>query len=257
VVRRLGIPVERIRIIPNWADGKVVRPVPAEKNDLRRAWDLGNTFVVGYSGNLGRAHDIATIVDAMALTQASSVNRTGTLRLAVGASPIQEPAPVKPITWLFVGGGAKMGVLRGEAVRRHYDRVQFQVYQARERLAESLSVPDVHLITLKPELEGLIVPSKFYGIAAAGRPAIFIGDPEGEIGRILTRTQTGVVVAAGDSDGLAQAVLSLAREPRLALEYGQRARALLERAYDLPFAVAAWEEVIAHVSARSRVEVKL
>lgn len=257
VVRRLGVPVERIRIIPNWADGKIVRPVPAEKNDLRRAWDLGNTFVVGYSGNLGRAHDIATIVDAMALTQASSVNRTGTLRLAVGASPIQEPAPVKPITWLFVGGGAKMGVLRGEAVRRHYDRVQFQVYQARERLAESLSVPDVHLITLKPELEGLIVPSKFYGIAAAGRPAIFIGDPEGEIGRILTRTQTGVVVAAGDSDGLAQAVLSLAREPRLALEYGQRARALLERAYDLPFAVAAWEEVIAHVSARSRVEVKL
>ena len=67
----------------------------------------------------------------------------------------------------------------------------FQPDQPREQLAESLSVADVHLISLRPELEGLIVPSKYYSVAAAGRPAIFIGDPKGEIATILQRSQTG------------------------------------------------------------------
>ena len=256
VVRRTGVPPERVRAIPNWADGKVVRPVPAEANGLRQAWGLDDTFVVGYSGNLGRAHDIATMIDAMALTEAGIAGHAGALRMAVGASPVRQPASGKPIAWLFVGGGAKMGVLRDEVRQRHNVRAHFHAYQPREQLAESLSVPDVHLITLHPGLEGLVVPSKYYGIAAAGRPAIFIGDPEGEIGRILTRTQTGFVVAAGDSEGLARTILSLAADPQLALEYGRRARALLERAYDLPFAVSAWENLISDVSSEGRTETK-
>ncbi len=254
VVRRLGVLPERIRVIPNWADGEVVRPVPAETNGLRHAWGLDDTFVVGYSGNLGRAHDIETMIDAMALTEAGMAGQIGALR--VGALPVQQPTSVKAITWLFVGGGAKMGALRDEAGRRQHARVQFHPYQPRAQLAESLSVPDVHLITLQPALEGLIVPSKYYGIAAAGRPAIFVGDPDGEIARILTRTQTGFVVAAGDSEGLARIILSLARDPHLAIEYGRRARALLERTHDLPFAVAAWEDAISQLSPEGRAEAK-
>ena len=46
-----------------------------------------------------------------------------------------------------------------------------------------MAAADVHLVSLLPQIEGLIVPSKFYGILAAGRPAIFIGDAEGEIAR--------------------------------------------------------------------------
>jgi len=59
--------------------------------------------------------------------------------------------------------------------------VSFQPYQPLDRLALSLTVPDLHLVTLKPELEGLIVPSKFYSVLAAGRPVLFVGDPESEI----------------------------------------------------------------------------
>ena len=256
VVRSVGVAPDRVRVIPNWADGAVVRPVPAEVNGLRQAWGLGDTFVVGYSGNLGRAHDIATMIEAMARTEAGMAGHAGAVRMAVGASPVQQPASGKPITWLFVGGGAKMGVLRDETRRRHHARVQFHPYQPRAQLAENLSVPDVHLITLQPALEGLIVPSKYYGIAAAGRPAIFIGDPEGEIARILTRTKTGFVVAAGDSESLARIILSLAKDPQLALEYGRRARALLENTHDLPFAVAAWEDALSRLSREGRAEAK-
>src|SRR5690606_36998360 len=115
--------------------------IPAEANGLRHAWRLDGTFVVGYSGNLGRAHDTATIIEAMALTEEGSAGQVGALRSAVGAAPIQQPPPAKPIAWLFVGGGAKMGVLRNEVLQRHYANVQFHTYQPRERLAESLSVP--------------------------------------------------------------------------------------------------------------------
>jgi glycosyltransferase involved in cell wall biosynthesis len=120
----------------------------------------------------------------------------------------------------------------------------FQSYQPREALSESLSVPDVHLISLRPALEGLIVPSKYYGIAAAGRPAIFIGDPDGEIARILKESDTGIVVAEGDGPALMRAVRDLASNPERCEAMGRRARGLFEAKYDIAFAVEAWEEAI-------------
>jgi hypothetical protein len=55
-----------------------------------------------------------------------------------------------------------------------------------------LAVADVHWLSLNPKLEGLIVPSKFYGIAAAGKPTIIIGDKNGEIARLVQRRGCGL-----------------------------------------------------------------
>lgn len=244
VVRNIGVDSKRIRVISNWADSKVVRPIPAEANALRQSWGLGDAFVVGYSGNLGRAHDIATILEAMALSEADRRAQLGALRVAVGARAIRSPGPAKPIAWLFVGGGTNMGELRNHVRQRRFASVQFQPYQPREQLAESLSVPDVHLITLNPGLEGLIVPSKHYGIAAAGRPAIFIGDPRGEIGRILVEAGAGFAVAEGDGAGLAAAIYRLAADVPLKEEMGRRSRDLFESKYDVRYAIEAWEEAL-------------
>ncbi len=242
VVRDLGVAPERIRVINNWSDAQLISPVEPRHNRLRREWKLDDAFVVGYSGNLGRAHDAATIQMAIEATnggvQASPVVVSG--RHALRLLPKAEPV----VRWLFIGGGAQLGLLKVEAERRADGGVMFQPYQPRERLSESLSVPDVHLITLRPALEGLIVPSKYYGIAAAGRPAIFIGDPEGEIGRILRKTDTGIVVAEGDGAGLASAIRDLASDPQRCEAMGKRARALFEETYDLAFAVDAWQEAI-------------
>jgi colanic acid biosynthesis glycosyl transferase WcaI len=60
-----GIPAGRITVIPNWAEENV-RPVAAQENPLRTAWGLGDKFVVGYSGNMGRAHEFETMLGAMA-----------------------------------------------------------------------------------------------------------------------------------------------------------------------------------------------
>ena len=83
-------------------------------------------------------------------------------------------------------------------------------YQPKERLGETLSVGDVHLVSLDPALEGLIVPSKFYGIAAAGRPTIFIGSKNGEIARLLEEVGCGFTVTPGDGEALAGRILALA-----------------------------------------------
>jgi colanic acid biosynthesis glycosyl transferase WcaI len=146
------------------------------------------------------------------------------------------------------GSGAQTEKLRRAVQERGYESVMFRPYQPRERLSDSLSAPDVHLISLKPNLEGLIVPSKYYGIAAAGRPAIFVGDPNGELARIIEESKTGFAIRDGDGAGLAEAILKLVRNPELTVEQGTRARRLFETRYDFTHAVKAWEGLIRKAS---------
>ena len=58
------------------------------------------------------------------------------------------------------------------------------------------------------------MPSKFYGIAAAGRPTIFIGSPLGEIARTLAHYRCGYTVRPGDGEALADRILELAMQPQ-------------------------------------------
>ena len=102
--------------------------------------------------------------------------------------------------------------------------VSFKPYQPRAMLSNSLSVPDVHLVTLRPNMEGLIVPSKFYGVAAAGRPTIFLGDLDGEIARNLRDFECGIAVAPDDTDGLVTAIRKYVDDPALAARHGANAR---------------------------------
>lgn len=216
---------DRIAVIPNWADGQLIRPIRPEENPLRAEWKLGDRFVVGYSGNMGRAHEFNTILGAAEKLKTS-----------------------EGIVFLFIGGGAQRGWIEREAKRKRLTNILFQPYQLKERLGLSLSVPDVHLISLHPALEGLIVPSKFYGIAAAGRPTLFVGDPEGEIPRILRETGSGYTILIGDSDCLANRILELSLGGEI-LNMGARARIAFDKQFDQEHAFAAWKHLLEKVSA--------
>ena len=249
-LKKRRVPQERITIIANWADGNQIHPIERTRNALRKEWRLQDAFVVGYSGNLGRAHSFETFLTAVAHLEAQQKAKITAYTYANAGDSAWRPSSDEDlasrhhIRWLFIGGGAQTEKLR-EAVReRRYESVMFRPYQSRDRLSESLSVPDVHLISLKPNLEGLIVPSKFYGIAAAGRPAIFIGNPDGELARIIRDSKIGFVIRDGDGIGLAETILKLARNPDLAIKQGARARRLFDTKYDFPHAVTAWERLI-------------
>ncbi len=215
-----GVAPEKLVVVDNWADADI-QPKPARDSALRRREGLMDRFVVAYSGNLGRAHEYETLIGA-----------TGPL------------AGDRRFMFLMIGGGAKMGLLRAEVAARGLENFRFLPYQPRSELGDSLAAADVHLVSLIPALEGLIVPSKLYGILAAGRPTVFVGDPDGEIARIIRDADCGVVVGVGDAAGLAAALLGLSQDPARCAAMGERATGVYESNYSREAAVGRWEELL-------------
>ncbi len=217
-LRAEGVPCDRITIIENWADGDAIQPVDKRGNPLIRAWGLDGKFILGYSGNMGHVHEFKTMIDA-----AERLNDVG------------------EIAFVFIGDGIARQWLISEAARRGLRNMQFHPYQSADRLRWSLSLPDVHFVSLRPTLEGLIVPSKFYGIAAAGRPIIHIGDPDGEIARIIERERCGWSFCIGEVEALTTCILRLAaRGGWEVIEAGLCARRAFDRKYSRLHALDSW-----------------
>ena len=219
------IPQHSIRVLPNWAKGSEIYPVAPSENELRREWGLEGKFVAGYSGNMGRVHDLATILDAARLLKDN-----------------------ERIAFLLVGSGHQAAVLKERSSREGLKNVVFKPPQPREKLRFSLGVPDIHFVSLKPEMEGLIVPSKFYGVAAAGRPTLFIGAGDGEIARVLARVDCGVTVAPGDARELAATLERLSRQQDDVERLGSNARQVFEREFDISLRYSQWAELLDEAS---------
>ena len=221
-VKKEGVTDAQIAHIHNFVDDEAIRPLEDHAPDLRQAWGLtSDDFVIGYSGNLGRAHDIETILDA--------------------AEALQTLPKVK---FLFVGGGHLRTELEERVKKRSLRNIVFKPYQPREQLKETLGLPNVHWVTLKDALEGLIVPSKLYGIAAAGRPVIMIGSCEGEIGRLIKEFQFGVSVSIGDSDTLIEQIRAFATDPAPLSQMGKNGRLFVEQTASRARAFEQWAEVL-------------
>jgi glycosyltransferase involved in cell wall biosynthesis len=216
-----GVTPAAVRVIPNWADGKEIRPVPRDANPLRQRWDLAGRFVVGYSGNMGRAHEFRTMLDAA-------------VRLR------DRP----DICFLLVGDGHQRSWIEAEAHRLGLANVMFQHLQPKEQLADSLGAADVHLVSLLPELEGFVVPSKFYAAAAAGRPVLFVGDPDGEVARLVVACDCGATVAPDDGAALAMQIQRLADDPALHATLAANARRAFEVVFNQDAATATWGEAL-------------
>ena len=198
---------ERTEVVPNWSDSASVRPVPHAENPLRAELAGGASCLVMYSGNMGRGHDLDTLLGAARL--------------------LRDRADVR---FLFLGDGAKRPQV--EAAARELPNVAVGPYRPREQLALSLSAGDLHLASLEPGLEGLIEPSKAYGIMAAGRPALFVGPRGSEVARTLVREGCGEVFASGEPAALTAAITALANDPGRRAAMGARARAALVQRYD-------------------------
>jgi glycosyltransferase involved in cell wall biosynthesis len=216
-----GVSAQAVEVIENWCDGRIVQPLSRESNPLRAAWGLSRSFVVGYSGNLGAAHEFDTIIDAAEQLRGRD-----------------------DVVFLFIGAGSRLAHLQAEAQRRGLSNVMFQPYQSREKLTESLSVPDAHLVCLRPDMEGLVVPSKLYGVLAAGRPCLFIGDLEGEVPTVLRAADCGYCVVPGAAAELAALIRNLADNPQVAQGLGATARAVFERRFDRAIAARRWSAVL-------------
>jgi colanic acid biosynthesis glycosyl transferase WcaI len=220
-----GVYDKRIRVVHNWSQGEQVKPLDPSTNRLRHEWGLENRFVVGYSGNMGRAHDLAPLLEAASLLRDRG-----------------------DIVFLLIGAGNQRQALEDEVRGRGLGNVVFKPYQAREMLGLSLTVPDCHVVSLKPALEGLIVPSKLYSSLAAGRPVLFLGSPHGEIGTLLRSHPPFGICIDGSPAEIAGAVIQLCDNRAESRRMGENGRRLYENEFDAPIALAKWSAVLAETN---------
>ena len=215
-----GAPAARITVIPNWVDTVAITPA-AKDNDWSRANGLANAFVVMHSGNVGHAQNLDALVRA-----------TTFLR------------DLDDLVVTIIGGGARHAELVELSERLETDRVRFLGYQPRELLSLSLSAADVHIVGLARGLSGYVVPSRLYGILAAGRPVIVAADPESETARVVQQEACGVVVPPGRPELLAQAIRA-AHDGEFDLpEMGSRGRAYVVREADRSVAFARYRSML-------------
>lgn len=240
----LGVAPARVLIIPNWADGELIKPQEHSSNTLRKAWGLEGKFVVGYSGNLGRAHEYRTLLHAIERLGRELSSSVQAAANGIDLDAQRDEAVLSRLVWLFIGGGALYLEFEAEVRRRKLPSVIFKPYQPREYLAKSLSVADVHQVSLRPELEGFIVPSKVYGIAAAGRPTVFIGDQDGEVARLISKYGCGHTVSQGDEAGLAAIIRALADDAEQCQRMGENARRAFEAEFNKPIAIHRWNTLL-------------
>jgi len=200
-LRGYGLESGRIATIPSWSPGEAVAPRPDSHTPFRERHGINGDFVVMYSGNMGVVHEFPTILSA--------------------AQRLRDRREVK---FLFVGEGTQKSWLMEEVRRRGLDNVRFCPYEPLGGLSESLGAANMHLITMKRNVEGLLVPSKLYGILAAGRPAVFVGPEGNEVARRITCSGSGWVVPPGHPNKLAERIETLLAKPELAREMGLRAR---------------------------------
>jgi colanic acid biosynthesis glycosyl transferase WcaI len=200
LVEEKGADPARITVIHNWADCDAITPGPKD-NAFAREQGLADRFVLMHSGNMGLSQNLDVLVEA-----ASRLTAKERLVIAI------------------VGDGARREALAADAARRGLTNIRFFPYTPKDRLHESFAAADAFLVALKAGIEGYIVPSKVYGILAAGRPYIAAVDPSAEPAAIVREYGCGLLATPGDPDALAAAIAAMHDDPAATRLMGQRAR---------------------------------
>jgi len=196
----------KIKAIHNWVPGESVEFKTPDLSSLRKQWKLNNRVTLMYSGNLGMGFDLETFASAMGML-----------------------GSIENLSIVFVGNGIKHTQLCNLLEKNGLCNVAYSLPVPLAQLSDSLAAGDIHIVSQKPGTQGLIVPSKLYGIMAAGRPAIFIGPRDSECSQIIRKSGAGIIVLPGNANGLAEAIKSLANNPELRAEMGKRGRKYYEQ----------------------------
>ncbi len=216
-------PARPALVLHNWAPAGL-RPAPVDAARLwRETHDLQDRFVLMYSGNLGRVHDMAPIAALL-----WHLNDCPSVHLVV------------------VGRGAGLSTLREECARKGVlGQVTFLPPCPREELALSLSSADLHLVTLAAGCENLVFPSKLYGIAAVGRPVLAIAPEDSDLVRLVRENGLGLSGPASSAASLALGVKALIESPARHATHCAAALRFLQATGDARSAVLFWESLLA------------
>jgi putative colanic acid biosynthesis glycosyltransferase WcaI len=204
-----GADPNRVVTLPMWQrDGLANSPDRTMVNALQSDLRLNGRFVVMYSGNLGRMHHFATILNA--------------------AERLRDDAD---FVFLFSGAGPGLEQLRQQAAVCAGDQIRIHPLFPEQFLPEALALASVHVITLRNSAAGVSVPGKLYGAMAAGRPVIFLGPAHSEVAMTIQEEGCGFVIAASDATSLVEVLRQLRAHPAIADALGRRGRDAFQKRY--------------------------
>lgn len=214
-----GCPRSKLEVIANWQDLGRLRP--ADGSTFRHEQKISDdTFIVMHSGNIGFSQDLDTLLQAADLTKGDS-----------------------SVLYAIVGDGGNKEVLIRKAEAKDLKNVRFFPYQSSAQLADSLSAANVHYVSLLSALTGLIVPSKIYGILAAGRAVIANVSDRCEVARIVLEAKCGVRCNA-DPTALADSIRALKMDRPRTTQLGQNGRRWIEAKGGRTYAAARYVKLL-------------
>lgn len=219
--------LSRLHYIPVWADDQriaalsqtapcVVSPLSPLGGPHGFDWSNSDKIVIGYSGNMARFHDVETLLAAAECLKDDS-----------------------RFLFVFVGEGHKRTLVSDAA--KKLPNIRLETYVPRDQLGALLRSFSVGVVSLLPGHEGLSVPSKTYGLLAAGCPVLGILPDTSEIALMITSSESGVVVSPGDVSGLIAVFQDRAARPEVWASWGQNARLASENQYALTRVAATYK----------------
>lgn len=223
VAQKTAMTAARLPVIPNWGDTEEIFPLPRQQNPFRSAHGLDGKIIIQFSGNIGRTHDVETLLEVAQRLQA-------------------DPR----FHFLFVGAGGKAGSVQREIARRGLANITLLPRQPREKLNQMLNASDATLIGFIDEMYGLSVPSRMYNVMAAGVPILALAHPRSELALVVTENQAGWALPNAGATALYEVILGLGEANGLpdAQARGARGRAAVERHYTLAAALQLFRHVL-------------
>ena len=185
-----GKKVPKTVMINNWIDEKEIYPVEASYPKVvafKERYGLQDKFVIMYSGNIGLYYDLENL-----------------MKVIERVKPGTKTADGREVTFAFVGAGTVLDKLVAYKEEKHMDNVVFIPYQDKADLIYSLNAGDVHWCVNAKGIKGVSCPSKYYGIAAAGKSVLAVLEKDSEIRCIIEETEGGLCAEPGDYDAVAK-----------------------------------------------------
>ncbi|MFK7883342.1 MAG: glycosyltransferase family 4 protein [Phycisphaerales bacterium] len=220
---------EQIRVIPNWADGDKLFPVPKRDTNFAKTNEFVEPFTLLYSGNMGLYYEFETVLKAA------------------------EMLADEPFRLVLVGGGGRKAWCEQEVERRGLQNTKIFNYQPFETLNDSLNACDASLVTIAEGIEGISFPSKLYTSLAVGKAIVAISEPDSELRDIVAESACGVWAALGDADGLVELLRGMMREKTETDRMGEAARELFEQRYTRQVCAAQYASMIRDAGERAGV----
>ena len=212
IAEKMGVLPQAIAIIPNWGDVDEVMPLADAENPFTQQHGLLGKTVIQFSGNIGRTHDVESLLKAVQLLHDRS-----------------------DIQFVIAGFGGKAAIIRQAIQHGSMANLRFLDRQPRDMLGPMLSSATAVVIAFNAEMLGLSVPSRMYNVMAAGTPIIAMADPDSELAQCVEVNQIGWVIAPHDATALTNLIewLATSEGKEAAQICGLRARKLVEAQYSL------------------------